>query len=1130
MSADQALSNSPVGHLRPCPKCGVGVVTVPRLCEGKRTPENIDWWMISCSNYIRPIEPSKHCEWFGWREDIPKGPPPTGTKETRPVRRGRGRPSRSTVSQSAASSATVLEPAGLASSTPASGPEPPTTVAAPVLVKHSMVQANDNAEASKTIFVYWWPKDDKPRKVYEIVAPHYPKWHPKDSPELVQLYHVDKEMFEWWDRLRWDWVTASPHTARRDVSNAQDELHYRSMGVQRADGMPSRPVRRRRDSSPDISQAGSAQASPMKHVRSFTPSRSQASTPSTSNTMSRSGTPYDLTDVDAASNDGGSEYDYPPSSDGGSSRYPSRAPSVARSVSSDSFWLSPDKGYAYSGPSTPSSRRVSPSSSFPSRAFPGSSASTSALLTSLDTILPVPTIPEGLLFDENTELDPDAPRASGKAGWPLKYVVDMAIGFHVLQCRVNAGMPKANAFADLFDYKYNSSTWSDNYRAWNAASAVPGEVERTPASIRLIPMSASGSNTARTPLKPEDWLRCTNMFRESEQALLQNWASGNADKGGSVNVIKDVERAHARMLSDKLTVGWENVQEYLEAPEIPTERPAKGSKRNWAVDTYIAHLVRSGRMALPSDPGEVHLAQPSPPAETDLKLQGEDTLQMVVWRPVEPNTDAEEAEHFGAGDDEEGGSGTGMPVAGSSTAGPAAEVSRADQKRAAWMDAHGVGAAMPAAVAAKGFDRRAASPNQPHGLPLLCLLPDVPVQYYALGDYVTARVEDLVQAVIESALGLERNVYISVPERLDGQDFYHRIASMDAHGTVRVIQPQQEVQLSLFDTVDKPRNYRPVRWLWSFAIEQAGQHAQSLKHSRSGSDGSSVRSRSASVRHKPAQDEADEDDSQEQPQKLTAKRSSARDVTKDTRFTQDEVEEAVRAWLPKAENGKFGRSEVVKQIQRSKPNVGQSVLRLLKWAKVIQKMYALGRAGDTARPAGRGQRITQKILGDFVNRKSDWIRDALACRELVTANRKNEAVLKTLRALQRNRTILGMKKLRSLLNDSLEKKRPSVTENVEVDVETEMWSDIESSDESTDDSDDARELLGLRPKRAHRARVVSSDEDAEGDENAEGDEDAEENQQQQQEAEDSEEDLGEGGVEAGEEVFLDEWHGFSDDK
>ncbi len=74
-----------------------------------------------------------------------------------------------------------------------------------------------------------------------------------------------------------------------------------------------------------------------------------------------------------------------------------------------------------------------------------------------------------------SSLDAQAPR--GPHGWPLKYVVDMAIGFQSMRSLEDQGMPTRVAFKEAFYQDYKTSTFSDNSRAWKAASLVEGEIE-----------------------------------------------------------------------------------------------------------------------------------------------------------------------------------------------------------------------------------------------------------------------------------------------------------------------------------------------------------------------------------------------------------------------------------------------------------------------------------------------------------------------------------------------------------------------------------------------------------------------------------------------------------------------------
>ena len=83
---------------------------------------------------------------------------------------------------------------------------------------------------------------------------------------------------------------------------------------------------------------------------------------------------------------------------------------------------------------------------------------------------------KGDIFDV-IALDENVPRM--KNGFPLKYAVDMAIGFHLVRrLEDESGLARAAAFQQVFKHKYASSTWSDHSRAWEAASAVDGEAEK----------------------------------------------------------------------------------------------------------------------------------------------------------------------------------------------------------------------------------------------------------------------------------------------------------------------------------------------------------------------------------------------------------------------------------------------------------------------------------------------------------------------------------------------------------------------------------------------------------------------------------------------------------------------------
>ena len=81
---------------------------------------------------------------------------------------------------------------------------------------------------------------------------------------------------------------------------------------------------------------------------------------------------------------------------------------------------------------------------------------------------------------------------------------------------------------------------------------------------------------------------------------------------------------------------------YLEAPEIPSNPPTKGSKQKWAVDVYAARLVRHGRMALPSQSTNQAVCVTlilDAVYPTYCRVLWNDNnmshMQMIVWKPFE---------------------------------------------------------------------------------------------------------------------------------------------------------------------------------------------------------------------------------------------------------------------------------------------------------------------------------------------------------------------------------------------------------------------------------------------------------------------------------------------------------------
>ena len=83
----------------------------------------------------------------------------------------------------------------------------------------------------------WCLQSDTEGEWFQVIAPYFGWFHPKDAPELVERFAVDQTSFQFFDRGISQWVTLSPSSGTQWVSGL-DELHYRSLGVEDAPGMP----------------------------------------------------------------------------------------------------------------------------------------------------------------------------------------------------------------------------------------------------------------------------------------------------------------------------------------------------------------------------------------------------------------------------------------------------------------------------------------------------------------------------------------------------------------------------------------------------------------------------------------------------------------------------------------------------------------------------------------------------------------------------------------------------------------------------------------------------------------------------------------------------------------------------
>ncbi|KAI1782226.1 hypothetical protein LXA43DRAFT_1104485 [Ganoderma leucocontextum] len=499
----------PLQHRPACEHCEDGRVSVPLLCTGQSDRDHMDWWYELCSNKARPRREDERCSYFQWREDIHKGAPVHHTviqcpgpvcalegkqrningecffglclqccryaKDVVPGlrsctsgghRQGKARyeiigPIQTAEGGALSGPAHAGDPASHSGdAAPHPGDAAPPRDAAPrggpagrasgrtsaatrtyrrscseyymgrvdaadaahrIQAESANVEAQREAQQKKMVMVIWYEQDNEEGEYFQVIAPYYGWFHPKDAPELVERFAVDQKSFQFYDRVLALWVTLSPTSGTRRVIGL-DELHYRSLGVRDAPGMPvGRGTKRNAEGTtvPDWAVAGSSTG---------------GSIPAMPQSQSRFLSPA-----------------------------PTLPPETPTSSHAQDMWPTPSWLASTSGREDSSLPvlGVLPALFATSAGVPGSvsaQGSTQAVEPS----------PPPLSFGP-------APRGPSTAGWPLKYVCDMAAGFDLMQTYEDGPdhLKRPVAFAEVFNVEYKKNTVNDNLRFWRAACDAP---------------------------------------------------------------------------------------------------------------------------------------------------------------------------------------------------------------------------------------------------------------------------------------------------------------------------------------------------------------------------------------------------------------------------------------------------------------------------------------------------------------------------------------------------------------------------------------------------------------------------------------------------------------------------------
>ncbi|KAI0742297.1 hypothetical protein C8Q80DRAFT_1272993 [Daedaleopsis nitida] len=361
-------------------------------------------------------------------------------------------------------------------------------------------------------------------------------------------------------------------------------------------------------------------------------------------------------------------------------------------------------------------------------------------------------------------------------------------------------------------------------------------------------------------------------------------------------------------------------------------------------------------------------------------------------------------------------------------------------------------------VAAFGEDERERA-----NIPVFCLLKKLSLRQDVVTLVVSAAAEDMVNHFRIGEYGLEVNFYLSVAYDDDGTARFRRLAYIDSQGKARVFDPRSRVVLSplqpsvnvhsrkvIPSNVTMEIRFRMDDGAIPGALKRETQHnvrAGEHEHGQAIPAAARADSRSLSlpvpVRGRSILSST----------RSTSSRSTLSSVSRTSGDSKSAQDKAVLRWLATTEDSRFTKDESYQQLNDDKQkHIPQSVLRLVRWAKFVHSLLLIGRTPPTAPMPGHGRRITRAIIGSFVNRGEDWVRQAINVARMISEHPEHPEVQSPLQQLHAHGTLLGMANLEILLETAVgvQKTKPIVVD-----------SDLEDGDESEEDTNADRLLSAL---------------------------------------------------------------------
>ncbi|KAJ6577697.1 hypothetical protein B0H19DRAFT_1062287 [Mycena capillaripes] len=304
-------------------------------------------------------------------------------------------------------------------------------------------------QAAKTVTVMWWSEacflsllssrcndaidlqDAAEPDIMDISAPQHPYFHPAHSHDLITLYKVDTQPFEWFHPGHNIWKLSSINSPRQLVEK-NVVFQFRNRGVRSGIGMSPGSILRldvnNRIRAPEQLSAANSPVSHGSIFDIFNPTARPLISPLVFGSLATS-----PTSTSSSSTLESSSFD---------------SPSPYRPLSAALNSLGPGSD------SSPFNSNLQPPDNLP----PLSSSLASSEPNS-------PGLSEAMLERIVTK----AARGNSGTGWPFIYTRDMAAGFTLLDNRGGRAASRPQDFQAAFGCEYKNATYSDNRRLWDKA-------------------------------------------------------------------------------------------------------------------------------------------------------------------------------------------------------------------------------------------------------------------------------------------------------------------------------------------------------------------------------------------------------------------------------------------------------------------------------------------------------------------------------------------------------------------------------------------------------------------------------------------------------------------------------------